>query len=619
MANGRFKRTSRGSSALQIEHEDPVQYGPRPGEPASPELDALHAELASTKAELARAMGVSENSPINIIVADREFRIQYLNPASVKTLTTLERYLPIKVKDIIGQSVDIFHKNPAHQRGILNDPKNLPHRAKIHVGPEILELLVSPIYDANHTYVGPMVTWEIVTERLRLETENARVMSMMENAPINVICTDRDLTIRYMNPASVTTLRTLQQYLPVRVDQMVGQSIDIFHKNPEHQRRLLADPKNLPHNAKIKVGPETLDLLVSAIYDNNKNYLGPMVTWSIITEKLANERKVQEAAERERQQSEELRAKVDSILSAVTAAGRGDLTSEVTVKGSDAIGQMGEGLARFLSDLRTNVATIAQSAQGLASSSEQLNAVSQQMGANAEETAAQANVVSGASEQVTANVQTVATGAEEMSASIREIAKNASEAAKVATAAVKVAENTNETVAKLGESSAQIGKVIKVITSIAQQTNLLALNATIEAARAGEAGKGFAVVANEVKELAKETAKATEDIGQKIDAIQSDTRGAVQAIAQIGEIINQINDISNTIASAVEEQTATTNEITRNVTEAAKGSVEITRNIAGVAQAARGTTEGTNDTLRASSALSKMAADLQVLVGRFKY
>ena len=314
----------------------------------------------------------------------------------------------------------------------------------------------------------------------------------------------------------------------------------------------------------------------------------------------------------------DLRAKVDAMLEVVNAAGRGDLTREMTVSGSDAAGQMGEALGRFFSELRQSIAGISQNAQALASSSEELTAVSQQMGANAAETSAQANVVSAASELVNKNVQTVATGTEEMSASIREIATNANEAAKVANSAVKVAETTNATISKLGESSAEIGKVIKVITSIAQQTNLLALNATIEAARAGEAGKGFAVVANEVKELAKETAKATEDISQKIEAIQGDTRGAVEAINTISQIIDQINDISNTIASAVEEQTATTNEISRNVGEAAKGSTEIAQNIVGVATAAASTSDGASDTQKAAGQLTQMAADLQGLVSRFK-
>ena len=277
-----------------------------------------------------------------------------------------------------------------------------------------------------------------------------------------------------------------------------------------------------------------------------------------------------------------------------------------------------EGVNATLDTIVAPIQQITQSASVLASASEELTATSQQMAGNAEETATQANVVSAAAEQVSKNVSVVATGADQMQTSIREIAKSATEAAKIAKNAVKAAEATNHTIGKLGESSIEIGKVIKVITSIAQQTNLLALNATIEAARAGEAGKGFAVVADEVKELAKETAKATEDIGQKIEAIQSDTKGAVQAIGEISAVINQVNDISNTIASAVEEQTVTTNEIGRNVAEAARGTSDIAKNISGVAQAAQNTTQGASDSQKASASLAAMAAQLQSVVGKFK-
>jgi methyl-accepting chemotaxis protein len=273
---------------------------------------------------------------------------------------------------------------------------------------------------------------------------------------------------------------------------------------------------------------------------------------------------------------------------------------------------------RLLTGLKTAIGQIAQNADSLATSAEQLNAVSQQVAGNSEETSTQAGVVSAAGEQVSKNIEVVATSSEEMSASISEISKNSAEAARISKQAVEVANATNQTIERLGDSSTEIGNVIKLITSIAEQTNLLALNATIEAARAGEAGKGFAVVANEVKELAKDTAKATEGISHKIQAIQEDTKGAVAAIAEVGTIINQISDISTTIASAVEEQTATTNEISRNAMEAARGSSEIAQNITGVAGAAESTSKGANDTLSAAKSLAEMAGNLQQLVGQFK-
>ncbi|MEO7423624.1 MAG: methyl-accepting chemotaxis protein [Fibrobacteria bacterium] len=265
--------------------------------------------------------------------------------------------------------------------------------------------------------------------------------------------------------------------------------------------------------------------------------------------------------------------------------------------------------------IRQITGTLNQISNGLELSSKQLASVSQQMSANAEETSSQANLVSSTSQQVNQSVQTVATGTEEMSASIREISKSTSESVRVADNAVKKADETTESVAKLSQSSEEIGNIIKLITSIAEQTNLLALNAAIEAARAGEAGKGFAVVANEVKELARETAKATEDISRKIVAIQSNTKGAIGSITEIADIIRQISDIQNTIASAVEEQTVTTNEIARNISEAARGTSEISGNIDGVAKAAQSTATGANDTKKSADELVGMLGNLRNFVG----
>jgi methyl-accepting chemotaxis protein len=301
------------------------------------------------------------------------------------------------------------------------------------------------------------------------------------------------------------------------------------------------------------------------------------------------------------------------------AEGEGDLTARLDASSSDEIGELAKWFNVFVQKIQHTVQTIGRHAQDVASSAEELTAVSHQLSSNSEETAAQANVVSAASEQVSKSVQTVATGAQEMSASMKEIASSANDAARVVKDAVEVTDKTNQTITKLGASSAEIGNVVKVITSIAEQTNLLALNATIEAARAGEAGKGFAVVANEVKELAKQTGQATEDISSKIGAIQQDTQGAVAAIRQIGGVITKINDIANTIASAVEKQSLTTNDMSHNVGEAAKGTDEIVQNMTGVAQAAQSTASGATQTQSAAQELARLASELQYAVNQFKY
>ena len=388
-------------------------------------------------------------------------------------------------------------------------------------------------------------------DRLELQEAAVRVQNMMDNVPLNAIFADRNLDITYVNPASVKTLRQLEHLLPIPIDQILGANVDVFHKDPAMQRRILGNPDNLPHRAKIKLGDETLDLSVCAIYDKHRNYIGPMVTWEIITDRV-----------------------------------------------------------KLADDVMQGVAVVASSAT-------ELQANSKTMASAAEETARQSQVVAAASEQATRNVETVSSATEELTASISEIARHVQDASKITGQAVHEADTTNRTITELGEASQEIGQVVKVITSIAQQTNLLALNATIEAARAGEAGKGFAVVANEVKELARQTANATEEISQKIGAIQSSTGTAVSAIGSISETIGKINEIATTIAGAVEEQTAATNEISRNVAEAAKGTSEVSSNIGGVAQAADESGKATGDILTAADSLAQEAVRLEAVVKSF--
>jgi len=297
----------------------------------------------------------------------------------------------------------------------------------------------------------------------------------------------------------------------------------------------------------------------------------------------------------------------------------GDLTQTSGLTTRDEPGRMGRALDTAIIRLRQTIATIEGSAASLAGASEEMTGTATHIAASAEETSTQAQTVSAAAEQVSRSVETVSAGSEEMGASIREISQNAAEAARVAAEAVSVTAATSATMGKLGESSAEIGNVIKTITAIAEQTNLLALNATIEAARAGELGKGFAVVASEVKDLAQETARATEDISKRVEAIQADTSGAVTAIAEISAVIARISEFQTTIASAVEEQTATTAEMNRSVGEAAGGTGEIASNITGVAEAARLTSEGVSETLQAAAELARMSTELSGLVASFRF
>ncbi len=444
-------------------------------------------------------------------------------------------------------------------------------------------------------------------------------ISCLNSIDTNIFIANPDLEIIYANKKALKTAQTIDSEIykifKVRASELLGGSIHRFHKDPKRVEKILSNSSNLPHEAAFTFGNITLKTSINGIWDEQGQLLGFIVNW----ENISVQKALEEEVEKDRERNEELNSKVKEILDTVQAASEGDLTKPLNVMGKDIGGQIGEGFAKFIIDLRSNISSIAITVDKLKNASNNVSEFSLEMNSNAEQTSSQANVVSAATEEVSASVHTVAGAAEEMNASIREIAKSSSEAATVASDAVGLAQNANDIVSKLGVSSGQIGEVVKVITTIADQTNLLALNATIEAARAGEAGKGFAVVANEVKELSKETAKATEDISTRIQVIQNDSKNAVEAITKISQVINQINDISNTIASAVEEQTATTNEIGRSISEVSLGTTEISQNIHGVAQAATSTSKGSEETQNQAQELSKIALDLKQMVDRFKF
>ncbi|MFI5933965.1 methyl-accepting chemotaxis protein [Actinoplanes sp. NPDC051494] len=312
-------------------------------------------------------------------------------------------------------------------------------------------------------------------------------------------------------------------------------------------------------------------------------------------------------------------AGVRKVSYAVEGLAACDLTRSAGLDSRDEMGAMGRDLDQAVTSVADTVRELVGTASALSSAAVQLSKVSDELTIGAGEASGKAGAAAGAAEQISTNVQSVAAGAEQMTASIREIATTASLAAQVSQESMAIAKDTSSQIAELGQASTEIGDVVRLITSIAEQTNLLALNATIEAARAGDAGKGFAVVASEVKDLAQETARATEDITAKIGAIQQRSEGASSAIARIEEVINQITDYSTTIASAVEQQSATTNEMTRSISDAAQGSGDVQASFAAVSQVTEATSDAAQSSKEAADDLSGLAVKLNNLVGRFSY
>jgi methyl-accepting chemotaxis protein len=411
-------------------------------------------------------------------------------------------------------------------------------------------------YAGRRDEIGRMAA---ALETLRSVVRDAFVKAeMIRQFPVGVMTAEPDgeFRITYVNPEAERLLDLARAHADVPAGELVGQSIDVFHHGPERHRGMIADPANLPHHARLTLGEEAFDLDVCAIRDRDGAYVGPMVTWHRVTEQV-----------------------------------------------------------RLVSQFEGTVGAIARDVGERAVA---MRESARSMGAAAGEAGGRTEAVAAASGQAAANVSAVAASAEELSASVAEISRQVADSARIAAQAVHEAEATDCSVTGLSEAAGRIGEVVRLISDIAGRTNLLALNATIEAARAGEAGKGFAVVASEVKTLATQTARATEDIGNQIAAMQGATNQAVEALRSIAGTIQQMNAIATTIAGAVEQQGAATQEIARAVQQAAAGTTEVSGHIAHVSQAVQQTGHEANAVQAAADELATQSARLTAETETFR-
>ena len=465
-----------------------------------------------TEDRLASLERMVDDMPINIMTCDvTDFRINYANAATVETLRRLEHLLPIKADEIIGQSIDIFHTKPQHQRSILSDPRNLPHDTRIELEDELLDLHISAVYNAAGKYVAAMVTWNIVTDSVHADQESQRLYEMVQNMPINVMmCDTEDFKINFVNKTSIETLRSLENLLPVKADQLLGQSIDIFHKNPSHQRRMLADPNNLPHSTLIRLGDETLALNVAAIRGNDGEYLGPLLSWNVVTNQVHMADRVKEVM---KSATEQLSTTSASMIS----------TSEQTAEQASNVSASAE-------EASANVQAVASAAEELASST-------QEIARQVSECAGIAKSAVSEAEKTNEGIKGLAQAAE----SIGEIVDLIND---IASQTKLLALNATIEAARAGDAGKGFAVVASEVKNLADQT--------------AKATKEIAGQIGGIQGATRQAVDAIGQIGTTIERMDQNTTAIASAVEEQSAATQEIS-------RNAQEASQGTNDVTRNI------------------------------------------------------
>ena len=589
--------------------------------------------------EMYKVQTALDNSTTNTLMCDRNLTITYVNKTAAQKMKSLEteirKVIPgFNADKLVGTCIDTFHKVPDMQRRILTDPKNLPHRADIQLGPLTLALVVSAVVAESGEYLGNTLEWEDVTEKRKLEKEMFVIQTSLNDANSNVLMCDRDFMVTYVNNTAMKKLRTLEgeirKVLPgFDTSKLVGTCIDSFHKVPSHQRRLLDDPKNLPYKGDIQLGPLTLELIVTAIMTKEGKYLGNTLEWADVTAQRKAQKEVDrliqaasagQLADRINAEQFEgffqsLSQGVNKLLDAVvtplheaqqvlTALAANDLTKTMTGNYQGEFEQMKSSLNSAIQNLTGTVTTVREAVEAVTSGSEQISKGSEDL---SQRTSEQASAL----EETSASM-------EEMTSTVKQNADNAKQANQLAITAREVADKggavTSRAVEAMGEinkSSKKIADIITVIDEIAFQTNLLALNAAVEAARAGEHGRGFAVVAAEVRNLAQRSATAAKEIKGLINE-------SIQRVSDGSELVNQSGKTLEEIVGSVKRVTDIIAEISAASQEQASGIDQVNKAITQMDETTQQNAALVEETTSAAQSMKDQAKELMRQVEVFK-